>query len=120
MESVGPFADGIPIAVIALRPGAAIAPVVYRLFNLDPGIEDTELQVRIAEDISFSFNKSFALFRLRSHRLPEHRVHGAKELAKFPHEAEKWQLPFDRIQVLELHLGVMYTGVPAKGGVQSP
>jgi hypothetical protein len=52
--------------------------------------------------------------------LPEQWQQGAKELAKFPHKAEKWQFSFDRIQMLEQHLGVMYTGVPAKGGVQSP
>ena len=35
------------------------------------------------------------------------RVHGEKELAKFPNKAKQRQLPFNRIQMLELHLGVM-------------
>src|SRR5205085_5649792 len=56
----------------------------------------------------------------RSHRLPEQWVHGAKELAKLPHKANQWQLPFDRIQMLEQHLGVMHPGMSGESGAQTP
>ena len=52
--------------------------------------------------------------------LPEHRIHGAKELAELPNQAKQGQLRFDRIQMLELHLGVMHPGMAIESRVQSP
>ncbi|HEY6406366.1 MAG TPA: hypothetical protein VIY29_02745, partial [Ktedonobacteraceae bacterium] len=56
----------------------------------------------------------------RSHRLPEQWVHGEKELAELPNQAKQWQLPFDRIQMLEQHLGVMHPGMAGQSGAQVP
>ena len=56
----------------------------------------------------------------RSHRLPEHWVNGEKELAEFPNKAKQWQLPFDRIKMRELHLGVMHPGMSGESGAQAP
>jgi len=56
----------------------------------------------------------------QSDRLPEHWVDGQKELAQLPNEANQGQFPFDRIQMGELHLGVMQPGVAGQGSIQSP
>ncbi len=50
-------------------------------------------------------------YRSGWHRLPEQGIHGSKEFAKLPNEAKQWQLSLDRIQVLELHLGVLHAGM---------
>jgi len=56
----------------------------------------------------------------RSHRLPEHWVHAEKELAELANKAKQWELRFDRIQMLELHLSVMYPVMSGESRVQTP
>ena len=52
--------------------------------------------------------------------MPEHWVHSAKKLAELPKKAKKWQLRFDHIQMLELHLGEMYIAMSGESRVQAP